>query len=613
MENYFPEELIETVKDRNDIVEVISQYVPLKSTGMSSKGLCPFHNEKTPSFTVSKDKQFYKCFGCGEGGDVIGFIMKIENMDFIEAVKMLAQRGNIPIDESTTSEEMKKKLERQKVYFDINREAGKYFYEHLVQRKNPALNYLIKRGLTTRTIKSFGLGYAINSWDDLLNYLIQKGYKIETIEQCGLIIKNKEKNNYYNRFRNRIMFPIFDVKGNVIGFGGRVFDDSLPKYLNSPETAYFNKSQTLYGLNIASKHSRTGRVILVEGYTDVIALHQEGFKNTVATLGTSFTKGHAILLKKYFNEVIICFDGDSAGSKATLRSIEILENVHISIRVLILPNNIDPDDFIKKYGEKAFEAKIEEALSAIDYKIYLAQKQHPSGSTEDQIKLGKKIANIIREIDSPIEQEAYIKKIEEKTGISKNAIISEIYGKKTTTDKGNNTKYSSNYKRNNKYIQAVPLVEQNGHIIAGKQLIKYMLTNPPGISNILEKVEINDFILESHRIIFQYILEKHQNFDDINKIMEHFPELHEEIKDIININIQQVDIDQAIDKYKKDVKRYKLLFARNKLKEEQQDIIKKENLDKEEVEKQLLKLGVEMMNINIELQKLQSEERREQN
>lgn len=612
VEKYFPEELIEEIKDRNDIVEIISQYVQLKSVGTSYKSLCPFHQEKTPSFMVNREKQVFKCFGCGEGGDVIGFLMKKEGLDFIEAVKTLAQRANIFINEPAVSHEFKEKVEKQKKYFQINKKAGRYFYDSLVQRSNLALNYLIKRGLTTKIIKNFGLGYASNSWVDLLNYLKKEGYDENDLEECGLIIENKQKNGYYDRFRNRIMFPIFDIKGNVVGFGGRVLDDSLPKYLNSPETTFFNKGEILYGLNIARKNSKIGQVILVEGYMDVISLHQQGFTNVVATLGTSLTKKHATLLKRYFDEVVICFDGDNAGMLATLRSIEILKDVEIDIKILTFPNNMDPDDFIKKKGKKVFKNQIKAALNPIDYRILLAKEKYPNENLEDQVKLGKEIAVILKEIKSPIEQEAYISKVVEKLSISREAIIKEIHGRKIATNIGNNnTKYSSNYKRNNRYIEAIPLIEEKGHIIAEKQLLKYMFTNPQFTSNVLEKISIDDLILENHRPMFQYILDNQYNIDALNKIIDYLPNLEKEIKEILDIDIQEVEIDQLVEKYKINIKRYDLLYKREELKRKQNEIIENENLDKGEVEKQLLELGMEMMSINIELQKLQAEEGRE--
>lgn len=611
MERFFPEMVIEEVKEKNDIVEVISQYVQLKSIGTSHKALCPFHNEKTPSFTVNQEKQMYKCFGCGEGGDVISFIMKMENLDFTEAVKMLAQRANIYLEEMSSSKEMKDKQRKQKKYFEINKLAGRFFYNNLVQNKNPALNYILKRGLTVRTIKSFGLGYALNSWDDLLSYLKDKGYTEQEVENAGLAIKNKQKNTYYNRFRNRIMFPIFDIRGNVIGFGGRVLDDSLPKYLNSPETLYFNKSKTLYALNIARRHSKNKHLILVEGYMDVITLHQYGFKNCVATLGTSLTKDHGLILRKYFEEIVLCFDGDDAGVKATLRAIQILQDIHQNIKIILLPKGIDPDDFIKKNGKLHFEKKLNEAMNSVDYKMLLAQQKYNSNSTRDKIDLGKEIANIIREIKSPIEREEYVKRAVERTGISRNALVGEIYAESTGVNADNNIKYSSNRRRNNRYIQMVPLVEEKGHIIAAKQLIKYMLVNPQFISNINKEICSDDFYLANHQIIFEYIINNQKNIEALDKIQNYLPEIENEIKDILHIDIQQVNIEQVVEKYKLDAKRYQLLYQRRELKKTQDRIIKEENPNKEEVEKQLLKLGMKMMEINIELQKLQSEEGRE--
>ena len=613
MEKYFPEDLIAEIKDKNDIVDVISQYIELKLAGTSHKGLCPFHNEKTPSFMVNRERQFFKCFGCGESGDVIGFIMKKESLDFIEAIKVLADRANIHIKERSdlSSKEYREKKEKEKKYFEINKKAGRYFYENLIQRPNIALNYLIKRGLNTKTIKTFGLGYAHNSWNDLLNYFAEKGYTENDLLESGLIVETKQKNGFYDRFRNRIIFPIFDIKGNVLGFGGRVLDESMPKYLNSPETIFFKKSEILYGLNLARKNPNNRQVILVEGYMDVISLYQEGFTNVVATLGTALTKQHGILLKRYFDQVIISFDSDNAGKSATLRSIEILKDLDIDIRILHLPNNMDPDDFIKQKGRQVFQRHLKKALNHIDYKINLAKEKYSSDSLDDQVNLGKEIAVILKDIKSPIEQDAYINKVVEKLKISKEAIIREIQGEKRVTNSAvDNIRYSSNYKRNNRYIEAMPLPEKKGHIIAEKQLLKYMFANPQFTSNVIDKISIDDLIVEKHRPMFQFILDNQHNIDALNKIMDYLPNLEREIQKILEIDIQEVDIDQLIEKYKFNVRRYDLLYKRNELKNKQDEIIKNKNLNKEEVEKQLLDIGMEMMNINIELQKLQAEEGR---
>ena len=613
MEKYFPEDLIAEIKDKNDIVDVISQYIELKLAGTSHKGLCPFHNEKTPSFMVNRERQFFKCFGCGESGDVIGFIMKKESLDFIEAIKVLADRANIHIKERSdlSSKEYREKKEKEKKYFEINKKAGRYFYENLIQRPNIALNYLIKRGLNPKTIKTFGLGYAHNSWNDLLNYFAEKGYTENDLLESGLIVETKQKNGFYDRFRNRIIFPIFDIKGNVLGFGGRVLDESMPKYLNSPETIFFKKSEILYGLNLARKNPNNRQVILVEGYMDVISLYQEGFTNVVATLGTALTKQHGILLKRYFDQVIISFDSDNAGKSATLRSIEILKDLDIDIRILHLPNNMDPDDFIKQKGRQVFQRHLKKALNHIDYKINLAKEKYSSDSLDDQVNLGKEIAVILKDIKSPIEQDAYINKVVEKLKISKEAIIREIQGEKRVTNSAvDNIRYSSNYKRNNRYIEAMPLPEKKGHIIAEKQLLKYMFANPQFTSNVIDKISIDDLIVEKHRPMFQFILDNQHNIDALNKIMDYLPNLEREIQKILEIDIQEVDIDQLIEKYKFNVRRYDLLYKRNELKNKQDEIIKNKNLNKEEVEKQLLDIGMEMMNINIELQKLQAEEGR---
>ena len=612
MDFFFPEEIIEEIKEKNDIVEVISQYTKLDSAGSSYKALCPFHNEKTPSFMVNREKQFFKCFGCGEGGDVIGFIMKIENLDFIDALKLLADRVNINLDKIASSKEIRKRQDANDKYYEINKIAGRYFYDNLVRDRNPAIDYILKRQITPATVKTFGLGYALNSWDDLLDYLKGKGYTEQDIEQAGLIVKGKQKNTYYNRFRNRLMFPIFDIRGRVMGFGGRVLDESMPKYLNSPETKIFNKSKTLYGLNIARRNNRKRQLILVEGYMDVLVLYQYGFTNTVATLGTSLTKDHGHLLKRYFDQIILCFDGDQAGRKASLRSIRILDDIVKDIKVVNLPKDKDPDDYVRENGKEKFKDIIGEALTAVDYKIYLARKKYKSNTIDDQINFAREIVNIVKDIASPVEQEAYIKQIERKYGLSKSAIMREIYGGKKEY-RPTAGKYSSNARRDNRYIQVVPLGEERGYILAARQLIKYMLTNTQGIANIVSRIKKDHFVMEDHREIFEYILtsiEKKQTMDGINTDLA---KLENEIGEILAIDIEEIDIDKVVDKYETNSKRYKLLNRRESLKDKQKKILKEENLTKGEVEKQLLKLGEQMMEINIELQNLQTEEGREQN
>jgi len=402
------------------------------------------------------------------------------------------------------------------------------------------------------------------------------------------------------------MFPIFSIGGDVVGFGGRVLDDSLPKYLNSPETKLFNKSNILYGLNFARKNLNSKQLILVEGYMDVIALHQAGFKNTVASLGTSLTKYHGQLLKKYCDEIIICFDGDTAGIKATLRSIEILNEAQCKFRIMILPEGKDPDDFIKLYGKDVFKEQIDNAISLIDYKILLAKSKYSSNTMEDKVKLAKKIAVIIRDIKSPIEKEAYIEKAASETGISKEAIKLEVFGQpKSISVNRDNNKYSSNYKRDNKYIELVPLVEKKGHIIAEKQLIKFMLTDNTLIKYILNSISVEDFSVLSYREIFAYLIDNMENMNK-KKIEEELPHLKDNIEEILLTDIRHIDLNNTLTKYVVNLKKYNLLYDIKKLEDEQNSIIKDSNLTKEEVESKLLIIGMEIMKKNVQIQKLRA-------
>lgn len=604
MGNFFPEEIIDEIKDRNSVVDVISQYIQVKSSGRDTyKARCPFHNEKTPSFVINPQRQMYKCFGCGEAGDVIRFIMKIENLSFIDAIKLLAQRANIQLKELNTSEEYKKIMEQKMLFFEIHKKAAQFYYNNLTRGRNAALEYLLKRGLSQKVIKSFGIGYSNDSWKDLLNYLSKEGYQLKDLEKCGLIIQNAKQTDYYDRFRNRVMFPIFDITGNVIGFGGRVLDDSLPKYLNSSETPIFNKSSTIYGLNFARRHITDGKIILVEGYMDVIALHQEGFKNVIAALGTALTKQHAETLKKYCSEVIICFDGDDAGVKATIRSIEILKEANLNCKILLLPSKKDPDDFIKDKGKFAFQEQIDGAVSPIDYKIIQAKNKHNLELPEGKINFVKELAEILKQMKSPVEREVYVQKIEKEIGVSKQAIHLEIYGNKGTTPFDKNLKYSSNNKRDNKYIEAVPPAEQNGHVMAEKQLIKTMLVEPKMLELIAKGINPEDFSKGNHQLIVEYILRNQITNSEL--ILKDLPHLNHDIEDILNIDIDHLDFSKTLEKYIVNIKRFKLMYQAKLLQNKQKELIESKKLNKEEVETELLKIGMEIMKINTEIQKLQ--------
>lgn len=378
----YEEQLIEEIRSRNDIVSVISSYVKLKKQGSSYFGLCPFHNEKSPSFSVSPQKQMYYCFGCGEGGNVITFVMKYENYTFVEALKFLADRVGITLPEQEDNGEGRRKNELRLQLLAVQQDAAKYYHYLLKHdREQLGYRYLKKRELTEETILRFGLGFSGKGSGELYRYLKQKGYQDAVLKESGLFTFDEK--GVKDKFWNRVMFPIMDVNNRVIGFGGRVLGDAKPKYLNSPETKLFDKSRNLYGLNYA-RSARKKYMILCEGYMDVIALHQAGFTNAVAALGTSFTSGHASLLKRYTNEVLCTFDSDAAGVKAALRAIPILKGAGLSVRVIHMDPYKDPDEFIKALGTEAFAERIEKAENSFLFEISIMEKEYDRSDPEQK-------------------------------------------------------------------------------------------------------------------------------------------------------------------------------------------------------------------------------------
>ncbi len=395
----YDENLIEEIRLQNNIVGVISEYVHLNKKGSSHFGLCPFHNEKSPSFSVSDSKQMYYCFGCGAGGNVYTFIMEYENYNFVEAVKHLAERAHIELPEAEVSEAVKREMSRKQKMIDANKEAARYYYFQMSKdEKKKAAQYLDERGIDQETRKKFGLGYAKFFRDDLYRYLKGKGYDDQLLFDVGLLLEDKRnKGSYYDRFFDRLMFPIFDVHNRVIAFGGRILGDGNPKYLNSPESKLFDKSRNLYGMNIA-RTARGRKIILVEGYMDVIAMHQAGFSNAVASLGTAFTTGQASLVRRYADEVVIAYDMDNAGINATLRAIPILKNAGLGVRVLSVEGAKDPDEFIQTFGAKAFEGLIAKAKSSLMFEINQLERDHnlddPEGRTNFDVAVAKKTTGI---------------------------------------------------------------------------------------------------------------------------------------------------------------------------------------------------------------------------
>lgn len=410
---YYPDELIEEVRMKNDIVDVISGYVRLQKKGSSYFGLCPFHNEKSPSFSVSGVKQMYYCFGCGAGGNVITFLMEYEKAGFQEAVKMLADRAGIKLPEIEYSEEARRKEGRRAKLLEINKEAARYFYYMLRSPKGKAgYQYLAKRKLSDETMNKFGLGFADGAGSDLTAYLRSKGYEDELIRESGLIGFD-EKRGIHDKFWNRVMFPIQDGNHRVIGFGGRVMGDAKPKYLNSPETMIFDKSRNLYGLNFA-RTSRKGNIILCEGYMDVIAMHQAGFTQAAASLGTAFTTGQAGLLRRYTEEVLLAYDSDGAGVNAALRAIGILKESGLRGRVIDMRPYKDPDEFMKNLGAEAFQERINQAENSFFFELRILEQNYNMDDPESKTAFHREIAKKLCGFEEEVERENYIESVAEK-------------------------------------------------------------------------------------------------------------------------------------------------------------------------------------------------------
>ena len=409
----YSDDIIEEVRQKNDIVDVVSQYVKLTRKGSSYFGLCPFHNEKTPSFSVTPGKQMYYCFGCGAGGNVFNFIMEYENYTFGEALKHLAERTGVELPQIEYSKEVQEKARQKAELLEINKQAAQYFYYQLrTEKGQQGYQYLAGRGLSEETMRKFGLGYSDKFSDGLYRYLKSKGYQDERLRESGLFNVD-ERHGMYDKFWNRVIFPIMDVNNRVIGFGGRVMGDGKPKYLNSPETKIFDKSRNLYGLNIA-RTTRKKYLILCEGYMDVISMHQAGFTNAVASLGTALTSGHASLLKRYTQEVLLLYDSDEAGVRAALRGIPILREAGVNSRVVNLRPYKDPDEFIKNMGSEAFEERLNQASDSFLFRVSIAESEFPMNEPQGQNRFFERCAQMLLELKDELERNLYIEAIVKK-------------------------------------------------------------------------------------------------------------------------------------------------------------------------------------------------------
>ncbi len=590
----YSDELIDEIRNKNDIVDIISQYVILKRSGRNFFGLCPFHKEKSPSFSVSPDKQIFHCFGCGVGGNVFHFIEKIENLSFIETIEMLADRAGINLPTINNNIDDKLIKLKSRVY-DINEVAAKFYHENLYKpTSKEAQNYIKKRKLDNRTLKNFLIGYS-GTFNELYMHLKEKGFSDEEILASSLVNRN-ENGKFIDRFRKRLMFPIQDTRNRVIAFGGRVLDDSKPKYINSPENVVYSKGKHLFGLNVA-KREQIKKIIIVEGYMDAISLHQRGITNVVASLGTAMTESQGRLLRKSSEQVIIGYDADGAGQAATVRGLEILQNLGCDIRILQIEGAKDPDEFVTKYGPERFLKYVDNAISLVEYKVKVLKQNLNIENTSDKIKFLKEIAKELSKISNNIEREVYIDKISLEYKISKEAIYSEInkliYGKNDNEKKSVTSKIDAPQKK---------VVEETDQAIAKREgLIIYLLINYPSESffKIKEIISIDDIKSQRNKKILTKLYEElEKGHSNIDNILDWFEE-----EEIINYLTSIMAYDFEITEVNKCIEDILNIYLKEKLIKNRNNIINKlesKELTKEEAanyEKQLSEVIVKLAKI----------------
>ena len=497
-----PQQFLDELRMANDITSVISSYVSLKRSSRNMVGLCPFHSEKSPSFTVFSDTQSYYCFGCGAGGDVITFIKNVENLEYIEAVKFLAQRAGLRMPEDSINDAAARLKEKT---YKINKLAAKFYYEQLISPAGKrGLDYFASRKLDPKTIKRFGLGFAPDGWTSLVDFLRGQGFSDKDMVAAGVAAVSQKTGRVYDYFRNRVMFPIIDLRGNVIAFGGRVLGDEKPKYLNSPDTPVFKKTKNLFALNLA-KSSKERRLILAEGYMDVIALHQAGFDCTVASLGTALTSEQARMIANYADEVIVAYDSDGAGRKATQRAFTIFDELGIKVRVLSVPGAKDPDEFIKKYGAQRFKLLLDDSSSVTDYRLAEAAQKNDPSTPSGKVQYLRDAAQIISEINSPVERDVYIRKLGEELSVSHEAITEQVKGILKRKKRAEEKKDAGNL------VMAVNagLERSDPDRVKFKKEavcednIRYILyRNPDRLEYILSKLTDDSFVTATNRRIF---------------------------------------------------------------------------------------------------------------
>ena len=560
----YSDEIIDEVRQTNDIVDIISQYVHLKRSGRNFFGLCPFHNEKSPSFSVSPDKQIFHCFGCGVGGNVFTFLTKIEGINFVEAVQTLAERSNIQLPTLENSGDAGKELLKSKVY-KVNEFTANYYHQNLYKPESKiAQEYIKQRKLTNETLKSFQIGFS-GKFDELYQELKKQGFEETEILESGLVNRN-DKGQYIDRYRNRLMFPICDARGRVIAFGGRVLDDSKPKYINSPENVVYSKGRNLFGLNVAKKGD-IKQILIVEGYMDVISLHQRGITNVVAPLGTALTQQQGWLLRKSSEKIILSFDSDEAGLTAKMRALDILQDMGCDIRILQMEGAKDPDEYIIKYGNSRFKNLVEKALSVIEFKVKVLKQNLNLDQVNDKIKFLNEIAKLIAKVDNTIEREVYIEKIAKEYDISKEAIYGEV----------NKLIYSSN--KSEKVLEkAKPVInhkmpeeKQVSKVVKRREntIISILLTEDINIFQVIKQnIKIEDFKDICNQKIARKLYEEFEKGNsNINSIIDmlgeeeqnHITEIMADDYEISNIEKAIDDIMQSYEKEKLDFRKFEIL------------------------------------------------------
>ena len=599
MIRYTPE-LLEEIKNRNDIIDVVSQYVILKRRGRNYFGLCPFHNEKSPSFSVSPDKQIFHCFGCNVGGDVFHFIMKIENISFFESVKLLANRAGIELPTEAMSPEEEKREKLKENVYKLNKDAAIFYHELLYKPESKAAqNYVKKRQLGNNTLKSFLIGYAGNN-NELLKYLKEKGYDTQTMLTSNLIGKSQD-GRLYDKFRNRLMIPILDVKGKVIAFGGRVLDDSKPKYINSPESLVYSKGRNLFGLNVAVKnvHGRLDKLLIVEGYMDAISLYQRGITNVVASLGTALTDNQGQLLRRYCDQVILGYDADGAGQTAIMRGIGIMQSMGVDIRVLQISGAKDPDEFVLKYGPERFQKCMDNAISVVEYQVKNLKKSLDLNNTSDKIKFMNEIANILSKVDNSMEREVYVDKISRTYQISKEAIYAEVNKKilKNTPIVTRKTLEKANIP-----VQATHIdTKIDEATLRRERMLIYILINytKESFERIYKFCDLKYIKDERNRVIIEKLYDEIQKGHGSENIMDQFDdqEIINYLSGILAYDFEITDIEKAIEDVEKAYIKESKIERRN-------FIIHEIENDKDMNEAKRQELEQELNNIMIELTKI---------